>query len=83
MLNSSCWRVGKDGEGVVPNRDLNGMLELSLQAMIVPAGSKEKGRPEGLPPQSEACATYAVRMVSDLSPEMAACAAARRAIGTR
>jgi hypothetical protein len=27
--------------------------------------------------------TYAVRMVSDLSPEIAACAAARRAIGTR
>jgi hypothetical protein len=26
---------------------------------------------------------YAVRMASDLSPEMAACAAARRAIGTR
>jgi hypothetical protein len=26
---------------------------------------------------------YAVRMVSDLSPEMAACAAASRAIGTR
>jgi transcriptional regulator with XRE-family HTH domain len=26
---------------------------------------------------------YAVRMVSDLSPEIAACAAARRAIGTR
>ena len=26
---------------------------------------------------------YAVRMVSDLSPEIAACAAASRAIGTR
>jgi len=26
---------------------------------------------------------YAVRMASDLSPEMAACAAASRAIGTR
>jgi hypothetical protein len=26
---------------------------------------------------------YAVRMVSDLSPEIAACAAARRAMGTR
>ena len=50
---------------------------------------------ESSQPQSPAAATigcpafptqprcYAVRMVSDLSPEIAACAAASRAIGTR
>ena len=41
-------------------------------------------RPGGLLPAPDASRRiYAVRCISDLSPEIAACAAARRAIGTR
>jgi len=48
------------------------------------AGWKAGGSHDWLPHffATQQCC-YAVRMVSDLSPEMAACAAASRAIGTR
>ena len=50
--------------------------------MAITELESQKGRPEPAPLLLN-CRNYAVRMVSDLSPEMAACAAASRAMGTR
>jgi hypothetical protein len=58
-------------------RTIRRMDRLSLQC--AQKKSRQATNGDGLPHLR----IYAVRMASDLSPEIAACAAAKRAIGTR
>ena len=58
----------------------SGLLRLRNQSCESDVAWRREGRP---PERWSALLDYAVRIVSDLSPEIAACAAASRAIGTR
>ena len=55
----------------------------SVRCVLGGVDMASRSRPLYPCPHVRKPALYAVRMASDLSPEMAACAAARRAIGTR